>query len=591
MEPTFEIRQEMRKAQANMLGLLSGFGQSEGLPQFLTALVHSEHGKTMGGSMDLAPFQKSIETGPMARANELARWRRANPRANRLPSYDVIAKSRGVTEFAKAELDVGTLTNFAQVTGGQTMGYVSLDTMMARGTIRPRSFTLYQCLDKTAANQVVDFWPYAAETGGSLPGGAFASYASVGTGTLNTNAGVYDMKSITLQLAVDGRAITTALASQNSFVDVAQQENTNAALTVLETINWACYWGNPTLFPNQFAGLNASIPTQNKYDFAQFQVANAARGWSNEQALFNMIYDVAGNVTGYRTFGVITHAFMSPNTAGSLQSIVTTLLNNLTNTTVSDGSPIIVNGDFQGMKTRFGDIQFPVDILINSRNTPAAAIVYENGTTPATTTGPTPPVSVAVAAVSGTAGSDFTAAYAASGYVYAVASLNASMTESLLTLSANAAAVTAGGSYNVTITPPAAGDANVFRVYRSGMGLTTAATTGLTTAQIAGLFRYVGSIAANGATPVVFADLNTNIPGSEAIFLLDLDESDNAVDFRYLLPLSRISLFASNLYMPWAVAMIGAIRNRIPKFHGLIRNYVPTNPSWNPLSTNVTNQN
>ena len=56
----------------------------------------------------------------------------------------------------KADLDVGTLTNLAQVTGGQSLGFVSLDTNMARGTIRPGSFTLYQMLKKTGANQVVD---------------------------------------------------------------------------------------------------------------------------------------------------------------------------------------------------------------------------------------------------------------------------------------------------------------------------------------------------------------------------------------------------------------------------------------------------
>ena len=54
--------------------------------------------------------------------------------------------------ISKADLDVGTLTNFAQITGGQSLGYVSLDTQMARGTVRPNSFTLYNALHKSAAD-------------------------------------------------------------------------------------------------------------------------------------------------------------------------------------------------------------------------------------------------------------------------------------------------------------------------------------------------------------------------------------------------------------------------------------------------------
>jgi hypothetical protein len=86
---------------------------------------------------------------------------------------------------------------------------------------------------------------------------------------------------------------------------------------------------------------------------------------------------------------------------------------------------------------------------------------------------------------------------------------------------------------------------------------------------------------------VNFVDLNTMIPGGERIYLLDMRAEDGALDYRYLLPLTRVELFAQNLYMPWAVCSIGAVRNRIPKFHAEIINYVPDNPLWNPLGANV----
>ncbi|MDE3023034.1 MAG: hypothetical protein KGI54_14495 [Pseudomonadota bacterium] len=522
--------------------------------------------------------------------NRKARAFRANPRGmTEFPKISEIVKGA----IVKSELDVGTLTNFAQITGGQSLGYVSLDTMMARGTVRPSSFTLYQCLEKTAANQIVDYWAYASDTGGGLPGTAFQSYTSAGTGTLATNAGDYNLNYITLKLALDGRAITVALAAQNSFVNVAEQENTNAALTVLESINWGCYWGNSALYANQFDGIATTVTSKapaNVFDFQAFATQTSGRGWSPEQTMFNLIYEAAADITSYRTYGVITHAFMTPTTAASMQTLVTGVLNNIVAPAFgAEATGIVVDGDLRGMKTRFGAIQFPVDLFIGARDLPAQARVNGSGVSYATSSSPTPPASVSVA-VSGVTGSDFSAAYVASSgdYVYAVASTNGSMQESTLVYGA-ATGITAGQGYAVTIAPPVAADATVFRVYRSGLGTTLTGVTGqgYTAQQQGTLFRYVGSIAANGTNSVVFVDLNTTIPGSDSVFLLDMDEADKAIDFRYLLPLSRINLFAQSLYQPWAVATIGSIRLKIAKFHGLIRNYVPSNPNWNPLSTNA----
>lgn len=524
------------------------------------------------------------------RMNAKARAFRANTRAAKFPTMSEAVKSYGKSNsLMKADLDVGTLTNFSQITGGQSLGYVSLDVRMARGTVRPSSFTLYQALNKTAAYQVVDYWAYANATGGPMPAGAFADYSSVSQGALNTSAGQYELKNITLKMALNGRAITTALAAQNSFVNIEEQENTNAALTVLESVNWANYWGNPNIYPNMYNGIAYTIPQENQFDFQDFSSANASKGWSNEQTLFNMIYEVAGQVTKYRTYGQITHAFMSPGAISDLQGLVTTQLNNIVNdlTKFQSGiQGIIINGDLQGMKTRFGDIQFPIDIFITARDKPAQAIVYsESNTSPATTVNPSPAASVTVSTLapgaSGTAGSQWNSAYTASSgvYTYAVASTDSSMNESVLTYSAPVSGIAAGGAYQLTITPPTANDMTAFRIFRSGLGYNTSSPQ-------AASFRYIGDVVGNGTAAVTFTDLNTHIPGSDTIFLLDMDEDDDAIDFRYLLPLTKIELFAQSLYMPWAVAMIGAIRLKVPKFHALIKNYVPTTPDWNPLSTN-----
>lgn len=529
-----------------------------------------------------ADFEKK-----MAKSRAYSKAFRSNSRNYSKVSsdYSTMLKSEALR---KSVLDVGTMTNFAQVTGGQSLGYVSLDTELARSTVRPQSFTLYQALDKTAAYQVVDFWPAATDMGGPAPGGAFQATSNVSTGTLSTSAGQYNLNTITLKLAVNGRAITVALAAQNSFVDIVGQENTNAALSVLESVNWANYWGNDVLYPYQFQGIYQTLLANNPeniFDFQEFYNSEgSAQGWSYEQTLFNMIYDVSAQVTGYKQYGRITHAFMTPNVAGGLQSLVTTLLNNFVNIGESiRTNGIVVNGDLQGMMTRFGDIQFPIDLFITVRDIPVQAVDNAYGTSNAVNSSTYYPATV-TATVSGStySNSGWTSTYTTSGsYLYAAAGTDSSMNESTLVYSAVVSGIMTDGAVTLTITPNSGSLAVAFRVFRSGKNYTEATPN---PAQ----FRFIGDVAANGTSAVTFIDANQWIPGAETIFLLDMDETDHAIDFRYLLPLSRIELFAQNLYMPWAIAMIGSVRVRIPKWHGIIKNVTLTTLGFNALGNQNT---
>lgn len=586
--------------------LPSNASELAGLRPLLTSLAA---GKSMGmGDFDVGKMRGELAKS-MDAANVYAEEWREHPRwyqttapdqgGGRRNGMNSTELSKGAGPLAKAVLDVGTQTNFASITGGQSLGYVSLDTRVARGTVRPDSFTFYQALPKSAAYQVVDYWPYIDDPGGALPGSATSGFSNVQSGSLATNAGIYSLQNINLKLLLDGRAVTLALMAQNSFVSINEQENANAALTVLGTADWLSYYGNPTLWANQFTGLQSSTPTTNIFDFQAFYNTNAGlQGWSTSQTMYNMIYEVAAVITSWGRFGRITHAMMTPATAGALSSLVTTILNNVVvgarEAALAPG--IVVDGDLQGMRTRMGPIQFPMDALITARDIPAQGQPRSNGTTPTTTVGPTPPTGVVVAAsgaaLAGTnwgqgAGSPY--ASGTNRFWYAVASTDVNMNESNLTWSSTAVAgsgITTSGAVVVTIAGPAAADAVAYRIFRSGSGGTAGAPfAGSANSPTA--VRYIGSVAANGASNVTFTDNNSILPGGESIFLLDLRSEDAALDWRYLLPITRVELFAASLYMPWAVCMIGALRNRVPKFHAIIKNFIPDNPLWNPLGSNV----
>lgn len=510
--------------------------------------------------------------------------------------------------LSKAVLDVGTLTNFAQVTGGQALGYFSLDTVLRRGTARPKSMTFYNALPKTPANQIVDFWPYVSSTGGALAGSAFSTYASVASSPLSFNAGDYELYTITLKLLVDGRGITTALGSQNNFVNIADAETANAAISVLESIDWACFWGNPAIYPDQFAGVYAQMkgfgdsggnePVVAPNNFVNYyqqwlSVGPGSPGYSgvgdaatqDANFLFDLIYQTFAQSVSYERYGRPTHCFMSPELYGAEAKLVVQQINNLVNieSGVQD-HPFVINANYRGMRTAFGNLAFDIDLFLTARNRAAQSIIRAGK--PSTTTAVSPPVAVTLSAVAASEGvtSLFDSTYYAGEYSYAVVSTDGAMNETNLVWASAPVTVAAGQAVQITITPPSDGSAVAFRIYRSGKGYVYSSSDTTAPNQV----RYIGEVSANGTSAVTFTDANHRIPGSQTIFMLDMDQDDMAISYRYLLPLSKIMLFENNLFMPWAVAHIGSPRVDIPKFHYVIENIVLRAGAlgFDPLSAN-----
>lgn len=543
------------------------------------------------------------QAGAIEKSNARSAWFRENPRPRYIPELeDMLVKGQPIAKAAgNSILDVGTSTNLASIAGGQSVGYMSLDTRLYRSTIRPNSFTLYNLLSKSQAFQVVDLWSTATDTGGGPAGTNFQTVnqgsALVGS-SLATSAGVYDLNTLLLALVVNGRAITIPLAAQNNFVDITAQETANAALSCLYSIDWANYWGNSSMFPSQPNGIYTVLQNSvsgNIIDFWSYYTGSPnASGLTQQQALFNLIYEVCGRLTIQYTWSHITHAMFSPTTAADLQSLITTELNNLINVNRNirvEG--IMPNGDLQGMKTRFGEIQFPIDVCIPARDTPVAAYKNAQGTTYTIST-PSAPAGVTAALVTGTTylpnnwTSQFTASSAV--YEYAVASCDSFMNETVLTYSnpinpasgMTSADAAAGAAYQLTIAPPSATTGlTAYRIFRSGLGYN------LTASQLPQSFRWIATVAASTTGNITFNDTNAWLPGSDAVFMLDLDPGDAAIDYRMLLPLTKVNLFADNIYMPWAVCGIGSIRLTIPKFHAVLKNYPAANPAWNMFEPNL----
>ena len=590
-----------QKIFSGVAGLASSLGYDSGsVPDEGVRLLQSFHQQTYADEMELRSQLSGRQAGDYNLTSDIL----AHPEvAKGELAKGFLVKDSAVIE--KAVLDVGTLTNFAQVTGGQSLGYFSLDTVLRRGTARPKSMTLYNSLPKTPANQIVDFWPYVGDTGGALPGSAFSTFSQVATNPLSFNAGDYELFTITLKLLVDGRGITTALGAQNSFVNIADAETANAAISVLESIDWACFWGNSAIYTNMFDGIyaqmkgytsagNYSTVAQNNFvNFYQAWLTSGpgSAGWNgtgdaatqDANYLFEIIYQTFASAVGYNRYSLPTHCFMSPELYAAEAKLVVQQLNNLVNieSGVQD-HPFVINANYRGMRTGFGNLAFEIDLFLTARDRCAQSII--RGGKASSTTVVSPPVSVTVSAVAAPTGtvSLFDTTNFAGEYSYAVAATDASRNETNLVWATTTVTVAAGQVVNVVITPPTDGSAVAFVVFRSGKGYTYSSTDTTAVNQV----RFIGELSANGTTAVTFTDTNAHIPGSQSIFMLDLNQDDRALDYRYLLPLSKIMLFENNLFMPWAVAHIGSPRVAVPKFHFVIDNIFLRGGylGFNPLS-------
>ncbi len=554
---------------------------AEKIPQHFLDYMAAERDKaqkSLAGQLGpLAYANNSIENVLLAAAMGLGEDRGS-------AAKEYASKSEAMYSL-KAGLDVGLQTNLAQVVGGQALGHISLDTEVYRSTIRPNMFTIYYALKKTAAKQIVDYWPVVQDTGGPLAGGAWASFSGTYSNTPNYDSGDYRLNSMTLGLAYNARALTTALTVQNSFVNINDQETANAALTILKTVDWTIYWGNRNLYANVPNGIFPQIPAANLFDFRDFNNStNASGNTPISQVLFNQILDACGQISGASSYGQPSHAFMGPNAFAKASQFAMQVVNNVVNLGpgAANRGSIFVNVDERGLNTGFGLVKFVGDVNIVSRNVPAQAQLKPDGTSYATASNPTKPATVVAAPGTPASGRSFEAAFNNAKFLYGVAICDASTNESQLTFATSGTTtnfvttVTTGQAVTLTITPGVA-DGTVARIYRSGAKTPTGYTPGTTESSFASANRlsFIGEVALNGLTPVTFVDANQWIPGSEPVFLLDLNDFDNALDYRYLMPLSRINLYTNQLFTPWAVAHIGAPRVTIPKFHGCILNFVP----------------
>jgi hypothetical protein len=118
-------------------------------------------------------------------------------------------------------------------------------------------------------------------------------------------------------------------------------------------------------------------------------------------------------------------------------------------------------------------------------------------------------------------------------------------------------AIAAGGAATLTITHPNAGPkVRHYRIYRGTS---------------AGNMKFIKAVAKTGASNMTWQDLNTNLPGTNNSFLLDMD-SDQSFSWRQLAPLMKIPLATIAASIRFMILLYGT-----PVMYNPRRNVLYTN--------------
>lgn len=459
-------------------------------------------------------------------------------------------------DFQKAVV-AGYGTDSATLTGGGSLRIESLEHTLMSVIQTVKHFRLFNKLKKNAATATVDEWTEQDSIGGRM-GGSF----NTELGDIKSATGNYARKVAMVKYLMTRRSVSVVQNVMNSIISAKAQEEVNGTLQLLTDAEWAMFYGDSAIVPEQFDGLGTIIRSLNADDHIIDMEGQPLDGGTG----FESLLIAASTIYGLGSFGEPTDIFLSVAAQTDLDLKLDPAfrvpLTDVGNGGTQLGAPV------KGLRTSFGDIANQPDVFLREGWVPPEAEASPGNVT----SDPTKPASVAVAAAAD-ASSKFAAAHAGL-YYWGVTSVNGNG-ESDMTLSAQQA-VAAGEKVTVTITRSAQQDATGFRIYRSRRNGTNAPAD----------MRYMFSVPYSGAATTVYVDLNREIPGTSQAFVLNMNPSFEAIGWRQMLPMTRFALYpTAKAEDPWAQLLFGYLRVTKRRQHLMVKNILPNQAKrvWNPF--------
>lgn len=454
-----------------------------------------------------------------------------------------------IAALSKALLAPGSVDDMYSTAGG-SVTMQSLEGMLADLTLNEKDFTLWQDMNKIKAFSTVE--EYDQQIGLGLSDGGFV-------GQMET-PGFADpdfLKQIAVvKFMSEGWKVADVQEATNTIVNVRTRQQRAAMCRLLRNLNRAMYNGNSLWIPESFDGLSKTIAGS-----SQDQVFDM-RGNNVSMATFNLIGQLVtegnGNADG-------AHIYVSPAGVQNLSTIIegnSTDTNNRKILRAGDGS-MTIGGRISEVMTNFGAMKPRMDKILGMEYEANGVPKTFNHTTKAWVEGatsanaPSTPA-LAVAVNTGVAGSLFAASGVRPSGVaqnYRVSARN-KYGRSIACALVASAAVAAGGSVTLTITP-AAGD--------SGDKLPSCFVIYGEKVSGSGDFKYLDTVAANASNPltaITYVDKNKYIPGTARMYVIDQTSSgeQRVLSYAQLLPVHNTDLAKTGRFSQGLINLYGAMK-------------------------------
>jgi hypothetical protein len=473
-------------------------------------------------------------------------------------------------EIAKALTgSVNAGTDLSQLTGAGALRVENLDPVLFSVTVENKHFDLFNRLlpNKRESFSLLDQQIIKKGTGG-FPGSAVSTETATGRPErqgdyerLLTQLGVFaDYRNVGVVTGIQG--LLQQQAGATNFSTVAE-ENVNAALTLLETVEWSCFYADRGVNDLEINGLLAQI--------------NAAQATSTVQNLIDLrggyftdheqIAKLAANIARRPQFGQADLLYTSTACKGDLDNcLISGYRVNLDSAVPNTVTGVPMKGiRYSAAGIGEGYMDLVPHAYIEEDKLPVC-VQAPNSVGPQG-----PPAAVAASAANLT--SSMFVASQSGNYYYAVEACQPGQVSALTFIPA-AVAVSAGEAVTLAITPSAANTETDYRIYRGRLNGTNQPDDVRLIARVAK--------ATNGTT--TFVDYNQVIPGTSEAFMLTSAPQKRALTWIQMLPLTQYPLAQTDLSIRWAVLLLGALRIPDARKHGVITNILPKNAAWRPFN-------
>lgn len=437
-----------------------------------------------------------------------------------------------INELQKA-LSAGQDVNDPGVSAGQgfPLRTESLEATLKNLTYEMDEIKLFKSISKVPASNTVEEFNRLVSYGA---GGARAYNQGFFTeGDLPEEAdSTYQRVTVLMKyLGVTGRVTHVANTIRAAHGSVISLETMNKTMELLRNLENALFFGNSSLIPEQFDGLESLITAG-----APDNVIDLRGASLTEDSMNDMLLRIRDN------YGMATDGYFA---TGAFADLAKQVYDRQRFSYAP--APGVIGTTVTAFQGQHGKINLHDHVFINAGQAPAAAGVGSASKRPLA-----PTITVAPAA-GANASSQFVTADAAT-YIYKVVAINRYGSSTAVT-SASVAVV--------------AGDGVTFTVADGGQGTTAYEIYRSTPGGAAGTATLMTRVARTGATQVV-TDLNADIPGTSKGFVLM--QNQRSFSWAQLLPMTRIPLAAIDTSIRWSQVLYGGVKMYAPAKNVVIKN-------------------